>query len=156
MSKSLKRVLKDATERGLTLTPLRLDDGTLTAADAAAAAGCTAAEIVKSVVLRSPETGEHFLFLTAGSNRVDLGRAGAVAGQTVEMADAESIRRITGFAIGGVSPFGHLTPLRVWIDPEILGFATVWAAAGTPHHIFEIEPETLRAATEAVPAAFTL
>ncbi|MEO0914739.1 MAG: YbaK/EbsC family protein, partial [Pseudomonadota bacterium] len=73
----------------------------------------------------------------------------------LEKANAASIRRVTGFAIGGVSPFGHLTPPRTYLDPDILSYQTVWAAAGTPHHIFEIRPAVLRDATGATPADFT-
>ncbi|MEM8788916.1 MAG: YbaK/EbsC family protein [Pseudomonadota bacterium] len=155
MSKSLARVLADADARGIAIEAQRLDDGTKTAAAAAAAVGATADQIVKSVILRVAADAEHLLFLTAGGNQVDLDRAAKVAGVPLEKADAASIRAVTGFAIGGVSPFGHKTPLRVFLDPMMLEFATVWAAAGTPHHVFEIAPDTLRKATGARVADFT-
>ncbi len=155
MSKSLKRVIADAETRGIAIDPLHLDQGTLTAAAAAEAAGSTVDQIVKSVILRASADGEHVLFLTAGTNRVSLEKASAVAGLPLEKADAASIRRVTGFAIGGVSPFGHMTPVRTFLDPHILTFDEVWAAAGTPHHVFRIAPETLRTATRADVADFT-
>lgn len=155
MSKSLHRVVQAADRRGLRIAPVRLGDGTRTAADAAAACGCGVAQIVKSVVLRCPSGPEHFLFLTSGANRVDLAKAGVLAGRPVGAGDAASIRAHTGFAIGGVSPLGHLTPIPVWMDPDLMAFATVWAAAGTPHHVFEIAPDPLRDATGATVADFS-
>ncbi|MSU89922.1 YbaK/EbsC family protein [Rhodobacteraceae bacterium 2CG4] len=155
MSKSLNRVLADAEARGLTLAPVRLEAGTLTAQAAADAVGTSADQIVKSIVLRSPDSGEHVLFLTAGGNYVCIDKAARVAGMALEKADAASIRAVTGFAIGGVSPFGHATPLRTWLDPKVMTYATVWAAAGTPHHVFEIAPPVLKRATGAAEADFT-
>lgn len=155
MSKSLKRVLADAETRGIVIEPVKLETGTLTAAQAAAATGATVAQIIKSVVLRSLLDGEHGLFLTAGHNRVDLQKAGTLFGSPVEMGDAASIREVTGFAIGGVSPFGHLAVLRTFMDPAILTFNEVWAAAGTPHHVFRIAPAVLRNALSPTVADFT-
>ncbi len=155
MSKSLKRVLADAEARGLKIEAVRLEAGTLTAQAAADAVGTTPDQIVKSIVLRNPDNGEHVLFLTAGGNRVSMEKAAQVAEMELEKADAASIRTVTGFAIGGVSPFGHKTPLRTWLDPKVLTYATVWAAAGTPHHVFEIAPHVLKDATGAVEADFT-
>ena len=147
--------MAEAERLGLSISPVKLDAGTRTAAEAAAARGCEVAQIVKSVVLRDEFGDRHFLFLTAGSNTVDLAKAGDLAGQKLRAGDAASIRQHTGFAIGGVSPLGHITPIETWMDPLILSFATVWAAAGTPHHEFEIEPATLRGATTATVAEFT-
>jgi prolyl-tRNA editing enzyme YbaK/EbsC (Cys-tRNA(Pro) deacylase) len=155
MSKSLKRVCADAAARGADIAPRRLDDGTTTAQMAADALGVEVGQIAKSVVLRSAETGEHVLFLTAGDRQVDLDKAGRAAGLTLEKADAASIRAVTGFVIGGVSPFGHATPIRSFFDPSLDRFARIWAAAGTPHHVFEITPKVLRETTGASPADFT-
>ena len=155
MSKSLARVLSDAEARGLTIEAVRLDAGTLTAQAAADACGCAVGQIIKSVVLRAVGADTHFLFLTAGDNRVDLDKASALAGVPLEMGDAASIRAHTGFAIGGVSPLGHLTPIRTFMDPAILTYAEIWAAAGTPHHVFRIAPEVLRVALQPEIADFT-
>jgi len=155
MSKSLKRVLADAGARGLSIEAVRLDAGTLTAQAAAEAVGTTPDQIVKSIVLRNPVSGEHVLFLTAGGNRVSMEKAAQVTDMALEKADAASIRTVTGFAIGGVSPFGHKTALRTWLDPKVLTYRAVWAAAGTPHHVFKIEPHMLKDATGAAEADFT-
>ena len=144
MSKSLKRVIADAEARGLDIAPVKLEAGTLTAADAAAACGCEVDQIIKSVVLREIGADRHFLFLTAGGDRVDLDKAAALTGCALEMGDAASIRAHTGFAIGGVSPLGHLNPIDCWMSPRIFDFDEIWAAAGTPHHVFRIAPEALR------------
>ncbi|NNU80703.1 YbaK/EbsC family protein [Halovulum dunhuangense] len=155
MSKSLRRVISDAESRGVPISPVQLDASTRTAQDAADAVGATVDQIVKSVILRALGSDEHVLFLTAGSNFVDDAKAAAVAGVPLEKADGNSIRAVTGFAIGGVSPFGHLTPIRAYFDPHILSFDTVWAAAGTPNHVFSIAPKTLLDATGATVADFT-
>ena len=112
-------------------------------------------QIVKSILFQG-ESGGLYLFLTAGGQHVDLAKAAALAGQALLRAEADMVRKVTGFAIGGVAPLGHLTPLPVWMDPHLLGFAQVWAAAGTPHHIFAIDPSTLQSLTQAVVAPFTM
>jgi len=80
--------------------------------------------------------------------------AAALAGEPVGKADADLIRAETGFAIGGVSPVGHLRPVRTWMDPRLLEFDVVWAAAGTPRHVFAIAPGDLLRITGAVVATF--
>lgn len=154
-SASLARVLADADRLGLQIAPVRLEEGTQTAADAARHCGCIAGQIVKSIVFRVSGTTRHVLFLTAGDRRVDPAKAAALVGAPLEKADAAGIRAQTGFAIGGVSPIGHLAPIDTYLDPAILRFATVWAAAGTPHHVFEIAPHALVEALQPVVADFT-
>jgi prolyl-tRNA editing enzyme YbaK/EbsC (Cys-tRNA(Pro) deacylase) len=154
-SASLARVRADAARRGLAIEPVRLDAGTRTAEDAARACGCVVDQIVKSIVFREAGSDRHLLFLTAGGNRVDPGKAAALAGAPLEKADAVSVRAVTGFAIGGVAPLGHLSPIDAWLDPRLLDFATVWAAAGTPHHVFAAAPAALAAAAGARVADFT-
>lgn len=155
MSKSVKRVSAALAAAGLTAAIVEMAEGTRTAEDAARAAGCAVDQIVKSIIFRGEETGHVVLFLTAGGNRVSAEKASTVAGQRLGKADAELIRAETGFAIGGVAPLGHLSPVRSYFDPRLLDFAEVWAAAGTPRHIFAAAPETLLAATGAVLADFT-
>jgi prolyl-tRNA editing enzyme YbaK/EbsC (Cys-tRNA(Pro) deacylase) len=86
---------------------------------------------------------------------VDTGKAARLAGASLVKADAASIRDHTGFAIGGVAPLGHVTPIDTWLDPRLLDFEQVWAAAGTPSHVFEVAPERLAAAVGATVANFT-
>jgi prolyl-tRNA editing enzyme YbaK/EbsC (Cys-tRNA(Pro) deacylase) len=109
--------------------------GTRTAADAAAAIGCEVGAICKSLVFRVGD--EPLLVIASGANRVDEERFGA------QKADAAFVREQTGFAIGGVPPYGHARPLRTILDEDLLGYETVWAAAGTPSSVFPIAPADL-------------
>jgi prolyl-tRNA editing enzyme YbaK/EbsC (Cys-tRNA(Pro) deacylase) len=91
------------------------------------------------------------LLLVSGANRVDMGFAAEAAGEPLARADADEVRARTGFAIGGVAPIGHLEAPRIWIDRDLMRFATVWAAAGAPDAVFAISPGDLARATGAVP-----
>ena len=155
MSKSLKRVKAAIAAAGLETEVLEMAEGTRTAEDAARAAACEVDQIVKSIIFKGEESGHVVLFLTAGGNRVSAEKASAVAGQPLGKADADLIRAETGFAIGGVAPLGHLTPIRSYYDPRLLDFDVVWAAAGTPRHVFAASPAALLAATGAEQADFT-
>ena len=124
--------------------------GTRTASDAARAIGCEVAQIVKSLVFVAG--GRPVVALVSGSNRLDERRLAAVAGEPVAKADAEMARTATGYAIGGVPPFGHATEVPVFMDRDLLGHSVVWAAAGRPDSVFEIAPERLRELSGAVVA----
>ncbi len=156
MSKSLKRVRAALEEAGETVEVMEMAGSTRTAAEAAAAADCDVDQIAKSIIFRGLDDGHVTLFLTAGGNRVDPLKAAAVAGQELGKADADLIRRETGFAIGGVAPVGHLRPVVAFFDPRLSNFDIVWAAAGTPRHIFAIAPSRLLAITGATVADFTV
>ena len=156
MSKSLARVRSALTAAGITVYLREMDASTRTAEEAAAAVGCALDQIVKSIVFRGEETGHVRLFLTAGGNRICPEKAAAVAGEPLGRADATLVRAETGFAIGGVSPIGHLTAIPTWADPRLRDFDTVWAAAGTPRHVFAIAPDTLLSITCAPLANFTV
>jgi len=117
-------------------------DGTRTATDAARAVGCELGQIVKSLVFVAG--GRPVVALVSGSNRLDEERLASVAGTPVVKADAVMARSSTGYSIGGVPPFGHLTDIPVFMDRDLLGYDVVWAAAGRPDSVFEIEPERLR------------
>jgi prolyl-tRNA editing enzyme YbaK/EbsC (Cys-tRNA(Pro) deacylase) len=110
-------------------------EGTRTAQDAAAAIGCNVGQIVKSLVFL--RDGEPVLVLCSGSNTVDAGRLG------LAKADADVVRRATGFAIGGVPPYGFPAPLETLIDEDLLGYDEIWAAAGTPRTVFPLAPGEL-------------
>lgn len=155
MSKSLARVRAALDGAGVAVEILEMADSTRTAVEAAQAAGCHVDQIAKSIIFRGDDTGHVVLFLTAGGNRVDPARAAAVAGQPLGKADAGLIREETGFAIGGVAPVGHLKPVAAFFDPRLLEFDRVWAAAGTPRHIFAIVPQVLLDLTGATLADFT-
>jgi len=143
MSKSLKRVLRALEDAQLQITPLELGPETRTAQQAADAAGCALDQIAKSVIFAGQTSGQAILFITAGGNQVDPVKASAVAGEPLGKADAALIRAQTGFAIGGVAPIGHLHPITAYLDPRLTEFDVIYAAAGTPRHIFPITPQVL-------------
>ena len=124
--------------------------GTRTAVDAARAVGCDVGQIVKSLVFVA--AGRPVVALVSGANRLDEGRLGAAAGLPVTRADADVVRTATGYAIGGVPPFGHATEVPVFMDRDLLGHEIVWAAAGRPDSVFEIDPERLRELSQATVA----
>jgi prolyl-tRNA editing enzyme YbaK/EbsC (Cys-tRNA(Pro) deacylase) len=154
MSKSVARVARALTDAGLPDTIAEVGQAR-TAEEAAQACGCALDQIVKSLIFHGQTTGRVHLFLTAGGNRIDAARAALVAGEALARADADLVRNVTGFAIGGVAPIGHLTPCPVWADPRLLDFDTVFAAAGTPRHVFKIAPAMLISAANATLAEFT-
>ena len=135
---------------GFGITVKQFPQGTRTASDAARAVGCELGQIVKSLVFTAG--GRPVVALVSGPNRLDERKLAAIAGEPVGKADAEAARAATGYAIGGVPPFGHATEVPVFMDEDLLGFATVWAAAGRPDSVFEIEPEQLRALSHATVA----
>ncbi len=143
MSKSLKRVQRALAEAGVVADVLEMAESTRTAEAAAKAVGCIPDQIAKSIIFRGQSSGTALLFITAGGNQVCADKASALAGEALGKADAALIRAQTGFAIGGVAPVGHLTPIRAWADPRLFDFDRVYAAAGTPRHIFAIAPGDL-------------
>jgi len=114
-------------------------EGTRSAADAAAAVGCEVAQIAKSIVFRGGE--RVVLVIASGANRVDTAKVAAATGLTIKRADGGWVRDVTGFAIGGVAPLGHLSPPVVLVDEDLFAFDRVWAAAGSPMHVFATTPD---------------
>jgi prolyl-tRNA editing enzyme YbaK/EbsC (Cys-tRNA(Pro) deacylase) len=127
---------------------LDFDASTRTSEDAAAAVGCTVAEIAKSLIFRAAD-GRPVLVIASGANRVDEKKVRALLGQKIERADADFVRTATGYAIGGVPPVGHVTPPIVLIDGDLQRFPAVWAAGGTPNAVFRIAPADLIRLTQA-------
>jgi prolyl-tRNA editing enzyme YbaK/EbsC (Cys-tRNA(Pro) deacylase) len=154
MSKSLKRV-RAALEAAGAAHDIREVGEARTAALAAQSAGCALDQIAKSIIFRGENTGHIVLFITAGGNRVSAAKASTVAGQPLGKADADLIRAQTGFAIGGVAPLGHLNPVTTFLDPKLMEFDVIWAAAGTPRHVFSIAPQDLERISGANQASFT-
>ena len=148
MHPTASRVQERLRERGLEVSVQVLPDSTRTAGEAAAAVGCDVGQIVKSLVFVAG--GKPVVALVSGANRLDEKRLAAVAGEPVVKADADTARTATGYAIGGVPPFGHTTDVPVFMDRELLEHRVVWAAAGRPDSVFEIEPERLRELSNAV------
>ncbi len=120
-------------------------DGTRSAADAAAAIGCDVAQIAKSLVFRSGD--RPVLVLASGAVRVDEALLAAALGVPIARAEGRWVREVTGFAIGGVAPVGHLTPPLAVLDSGLFALDPLWAAAGSPLHVFETRAEALRALT---------
>lgn len=154
MSKSLKRVKAALIDAGLNTEVREMADGTRTAADAARACDCEIDQIAKSIIFRGENRGHVILFLTAGGNQVDAAKASTLAGEPLGKADAALIRAETGFAIGGVSPVGLISPVKAFYDARLMDFEVVWAAAGTPRHVFPAAPADLIAACGAQPGSF--
>ena len=133
------RVMEAARERGLEITTKRFPEGTKTAADAAAAIGVSVGQIVKSLVFGVDD--EIVMALVSGSNQLDEKKlALAAGGAKCSRVDADAVRAATGYPIGGVPPFGHSTQLRVFVDPDLLQYDEVWAAAGTWNDNFGASP----------------
>ena len=153
MSKSLKRVARVLLDANINANPVEMPGETRTAQQAADAVGCALDQIAKSIVFQGPQGC--VLFVTAGGNQVDADKAAHVAGQDWGRADAATVRAQTGFAIGGVAPIGHLNPTPIYFDPRLNDFDQIWAAAGTPRHVFPIAPAQLLQLTGAKEADFT-
>jgi len=145
-SSSIERVRAALAEAGLPAVTRRFEEGTRTVADAAAAIGVQEGQIVKSMVFATA-SGATVLVLTSGVNRVDERKVAALVGEPVTRPDADHVRRVTGFAIGGVPPLGHLTPLPTLLDEDLWNYDELWAAAGTPYDVFAITADQLEAAT---------
>jgi prolyl-tRNA editing enzyme YbaK/EbsC (Cys-tRNA(Pro) deacylase) len=144
-----------ARRHGLELEVREFPEGTRTAADAARAIGCHVDQIVKSLVFVADT--DPVLVLTSGGNRVDVVKVGKErSAAVVRKADASEVRAATGYAIGGTPPFGHPRDLPVLVDRHLTGFEVVWAAAGTPRHVFPIAPADLLRATGGQVADVTL
>ena len=146
---SAARVQARAVELGLAIRVMEMPASTRTAEEAAAACGCTIAEIVKSLVFKGATSGRAVLLLVSGANRVDETAVAGSVGEALERMPGKEVRAVTGFAIGGIPPFGHATAPEVFMDRDLLAHARVFAAAGTPHAIFEVEPQALAAAVGA-------
>lgn len=141
--KNVLRVIEAGHALGLAVEPRRFPEGAKTAVDAANAIGCEVAQIVKSLIFGVD--GEIVLAYVSGVNHLDEHKlATAAGGLMCQRVDAEIVREATGFPIGGVPPIGHATPLRVFIDPDLLVHEVVWAAAGTWHDVFPLSPHDLQ------------
>lgn len=139
------RVEAGAKALGLGIEVRQMEQSTRTAEEAAAACGCAVGQIVKSLVFRGKRSGKPYMLLVSGANRVDEKGVAAAIGEPLLRPDAQFVRDVTGFAIGGIPPFGHAERLETYIDEDLLGHETVWAAAGTPESVFAVRPRELAA-----------
>jgi prolyl-tRNA editing enzyme YbaK/EbsC (Cys-tRNA(Pro) deacylase) len=139
---SIERVRASLAERGLDhLTVREFAASTATASDAAAAIGTTVGRIVKSLVFMAAD--QPVLVLASSPNRVDVAKVSQLLGKPITRANADQVRALTGFAIGGVPPVGHAQRLTTLVDRDLLQYDQVWAAAGTPNAVFAIAPTDL-------------
>lgn len=143
------RVVDAFVEAGVSITVVQHEQSARTAVEAADACGCELGQIVKSLIFMRADTEEIVLLLVSGVNRVHENRTGRQIGAKLKRADAARVRDVTGFAIGGIPPFGHKTKLATYIDEDLLEYVDVWAAAGTPNSVFTIDPAQLVALTQA-------
>lgn len=143
LSPSAQRVqdVLDATGRSFSVQ--ELEQSTRTSAEAADAVGCTVAQIVKSIIFKAAQSERVVLVLTSGANRVDERKVAALLGEPLAKADADFVRDRTGFVIGGVAPVGHREAPATFIDQDLLTYAEIWAAAGTPNALFRLTPDDL-------------
>jgi prolyl-tRNA editing enzyme YbaK/EbsC (Cys-tRNA(Pro) deacylase) len=142
--------VRDAAERlGLSVAIRAMPQSTRTAEEAAAACGCEVGQIVKSLVFAGKTSGAPYLLLVSGRNRVAEEAVGDLVGEALRRPNAQAVRDWTGFAIGGIPPFGHAAAMPVFVDEDLLGYDRVWAAAGTPFAVFAVEPKALASALAA-------
>ncbi len=147
LSPSSQKVQDALNALGYSFTVIESEIPTKTAQQAADFAGCHLGQIVKSLIFRGAESGKPILVLTSGANRVDESRISEYAGEPIGRADPDFVRSVTGFAIGGVPPVGHLQTLETYLDEDLMQYDTIWAAAGTPNSLFKLTPAALEAMT---------
>jgi prolyl-tRNA editing enzyme YbaK/EbsC (Cys-tRNA(Pro) deacylase) len=147
LSPTARKIQDELTRLGYTCTVFEHSEPTRTAREAAERAGCSLGQITKSLIFRGTRSGRPILVLTSGANRVDEARIAGYAGEPIARADAEFVRAVTGFAIGGVPPIAHVAEMATYLDEDLLAYDSIWAAAGTPNAIFELTPDELRKMT---------
>jgi prolyl-tRNA editing enzyme YbaK/EbsC (Cys-tRNA(Pro) deacylase) len=147
LSSSAQKVQDLLISLGFNCTVIEHAESTRTAQEAADRAGCTLGQITKSLIFKGKTSHKPILVLTSGSNRVDEKRISEYAGEHIVRADADFVRTVTGFAIGGVPPLGHAQKMETYLDEDLLQYKTIWAAAGTPNAIFELTPDDLQKMT---------
>jgi prolyl-tRNA editing enzyme YbaK/EbsC (Cys-tRNA(Pro) deacylase) len=138
-----QRVQRALRDKGLVAEVRHMPQATRSAQEAAAACGCSVGQIVKSLVFRGAVSGTPYLLLVSGANRVNEAGVAATMGEALRRPDAQDVRAITGFAIGGIPPLGHASPLDTYLDAALLAYELVWAAAGTPDAVFAVAPQRL-------------
>jgi prolyl-tRNA editing enzyme YbaK/EbsC (Cys-tRNA(Pro) deacylase) len=143
LSQSALKVKRALQDLGVQLEVIELPASTRTSQEAAQAVHCQVGQIAKSIVFQALPSHRPVLVIASGSNRVDEKLIARLAGEEIGKADADFVRSHTGFVIGGVPPIGHAEPLETFIDRDLLQYAEIWAAAGTPHAVFRLTPEDL-------------
>ena len=148
LSSSAQKIQNLLNSLGYQYSVIEHAESTRTAQEAAERAGCELGQIVKSLIFRGKTSGKPVLVLTSGANRVDEKRIQVYMGEAIGRADADFVRAVTGFAIGGIPPIGHTEQMETYLDEDFLQYQTIWAAAGTPNAIFELKTEDLQKMTQ--------
>lgn len=149
-SDSQKRVKDEAEALSLDIEIRVMPQSTRTAQEAADACECEVEQIIKSLIFERKDNEALVLLLIAGHKQADLKAIAETVGSDLQRADPRKVRAETGFAIGGVAPIGHKCPMPVYMDPSLLDYDLVWAAAGNPQAVFCVQPHALRKAINAV------
>ncbi len=136
----VREALKDL---GLEVVVKELPESTRTASEAAQAVGCEVGQIAKSLVFQGRDSGNPYLVIASGSNRVDERKLALVVGEDLNLADPDVVRERTGYSIGGVPPLGHVEELRSFMDEDLLTYDEIWAAAGSPRAVFPVSPQKI-------------
>ena len=148
LSASAQKVQESLRNLGINCQVVELPGSTRTAADAASAVGCRVEQIAKSIIFQGKTSGRPVMVIASGSNHVNEKKLRDLISEPVKKADADFVRLHTGFAIGGVPPVGHANPIKIFIDQDLMGYAEIWAAAGTPHAVFKLTPQELTLMTK--------
>ena len=145
LSKKSKIVQDYLLQFGLKVDILEYSESTKTAQEAADAIGCEIGQIVKSLVFNSNDKG--LLFLVSGKNKLNVDKVARELKIEIKKADADFVKKISGFSIGGIPPVAHETKMETYIDQDLLAYADVWAAAGMPFSVFRLESRMLQPLT---------
>jgi prolyl-tRNA editing enzyme YbaK/EbsC (Cys-tRNA(Pro) deacylase) len=143
LSSSALKVQQALNAIGMQLDVIELPDSTRTSQEAAQALGCQVGQIAKSIIFQAITSHRPILVIASGSNRVNEKVIAGLIGEVIGKADADFVRKRTGFVIGGVPPLGHTECLETFIDQDLLQYREIWAAAGTPHAVFRLTPDDL-------------
>ena len=143
LSPSVQKVQDALKALGFSNEVTELQSTTRTSPEAAQTVGCQVGQIAKSIIFRRKQRDQPILVITSGSNRVNEKRIEELISERLGKADADYVRKNTGFAIGGVPPVGHLEKLDIFIDEDLLQYEEIWAAAGSPNAVFKLTPSDL-------------
>jgi prolyl-tRNA editing enzyme YbaK/EbsC (Cys-tRNA(Pro) deacylase) len=147
LSPSAQKVQTLLQQAGLASKVIEFTESTRTAQEAAERVGCSLGQIVKSLIFQGAASGKPILVLTSGANRVNEALLSQYAGEAIQRADPDFVRQATGFAIGGVPPLGHASPMETYLDEDLLQYPSLWAAGGAPGAVFELTPAQLQQIT---------
>jgi prolyl-tRNA editing enzyme YbaK/EbsC (Cys-tRNA(Pro) deacylase) len=148
LKNSAQRIQNILQQHGLTTKVIEFKELTRTAQEAAQAIGCEVGQIAKTLIFRTKDTLQPVCIIASGSNKVDEEKIEHCIGQKIEKPDADYVLKHTGFAIGGIPPLGYVLDIKPLIDRDLMNYNNIWAAAGTPHAVFELSPQDLVTITQ--------